>query len=222
MKKPQTKAVAPQSKLEIFDFEQGGDEWVKARLGVITASNFHKVMAGGEEQKTRARYMRQLAGEILTELPAETYDSAPMRRGKEMEDRAREDYAKRHFVELRRIGFAKNSGLMKYAVVGASPDSLVDHNGGLEIKTMMPELMIAEFERGARLLPANRAQVHGNIWVLEREWWDYKIFYDGMPPYEVRVHRDEKYIKEISDAVERFSYELKMLVKKLRDMGARG
>lgn len=205
-------------RIEIFDCEQNTPEWLAARNGIITASNFSKVMAGGEG-KTRTRYMRDLAGEILTGITAETFESSAMKRGREMEHGIREAYAASTFEKIQRVGFVKNRGLMKYAEAGCSPDALVGDKGGLEIKSMIPALLIELLERGSSMPPEHRAQVQGNMWVCEREWWDFRVGYTGMPAYEVRVYRDETYIKQISDAVEIFSYELKQLVEKLRKMG---
>lgn len=216
--------VAERPGIEIFDCEQNSPEWLDARNGIVTASNFSKVMAGGEG-KTRAKYMKQLAGEILTGIPAETFSNAAMQRGREMEHGIRDAYIASTFEKVQRIGFVKNHRLMKYAVAGCSPDAFVGEKGGLEIKSMIPENLIDLFERPATLPPEHRAQVQGNMWVCEREWWDFKVGYharegfEGIPPYEVRVYRDETYIKQISDAVEIFSYELKQLVEKLRKMG---
>ncbi len=216
-----TKAAKPKAKastVEIFDFEQNSPEWFEARLGIVTASNFHKVMAGGEG-KVRAQYMRDLAGEILTGRPAEAFVSEAMRRGKQFEPEAIEHYARSTFEEVRRVGFVRNAGLMKYAVAGASPDALVGEDGGLETKTTTPAALIEMLEKDASLPTEHRAQVHGCMWVCERKWWDIKVYYPGMPDYTVHVERDDFYIKQISDAVEVFCYDLKKLVEKLRAMG---
>lgn len=215
------KAIEPKSTVEILDCEQGSEEWFAARLGLPTASRFSDIMAAGEG-KTRTRYLRELAGEIITGRPAETFKSIAMARGNEMEAEARDHYARTKFADLRRVGFVKNAGLMKYAIVGASPDALIGDDGGLEIKTMTPALMIELFDKGSAMPPEHRAQVHGNMWVCQRSWWDFKIFYPRMPDFTVRVQRDDVFIKQLSDEVERFSYDLKMLVDRLRKMGATG
>lgn len=51
--------------VEIIDCEQGTPAWHEARRGIVTASNFSKILAKGEG-KVRATYMRTLAGEIIT------------------------------------------------------------------------------------------------------------------------------------------------------------
>ena len=219
-KKTKTKPVAApvvKTTVEIIDVPQGSDEWFKARLGIPTASRFSDILAEGEG-KSRDTYMRQLAGEILTGVPAETFRSREMDRGHEQEEMAAEEYAKPRF-DVNKVGFVKNSGLMKYATVGCSPDRLVGEDGGLECKSMKPELLIDVLERG--VFPGKyRAQVQGGMWVCERKWWTLKIFYPGMPKCEFTVLRDEAYIAELRNAVEIFSYNTRKLVEKLRAMSA--
>lgn len=219
-------APAPlKSEVEIFeDLEQGSPEWFDARLGLITASNFGVIMRNGKagtESKTRTELLYKLAGEILTGAPAEHYKSAAMIRGNEMEDEARQFYTRTSFSEVRRIGFAKRK-MPNGITVGCSPDALVDHDGALEIKTMAPHVLIEQIVRGGGPPPAFRAQLHGNLWVLDRAWIDLQLFYRGMPAApKFRVARDEVFIREISDAVEVFDYELRRLVEKIKSMGAR-
>lgn len=220
-KKPAVPAAAAKKKattFEIVDVVQNSPEWLEARRGIPTASRFKDILSQGEG-KMRTRYMRDLAGELLTERPAENFTNKATDRGHEMEPEARDHYARTRFVNLERVGFVKNSGLMRYATVGASPDSLIGDDGGLEIKTMMPALMIELLEKGAAIPPEHRPQLQGNMWVCERAWWDLKIYYPGMPDFTVRVARDDAYIAEMQKEVEIFCFELKRLVEKLRAMG---
>ncbi|MBX4870618.1 exonuclease [Rhizobium bangladeshense] len=198
--------------MEVFDIDQGDDAWFQARLGLPTASKFSTVMAKGDG-KTRSEYMRRLAGEIITGEPSETYQNAHMERGKVMEDEAREKYAFVEIADIRRVGFIKNGRK------GASPDSLVGNNGGLEIKTAAPHIQIDRIERD-RLPPEHKAQVQGNLWLSEREWWDFVSYWPKLPMLIVRVPRDEDYIKIMADEVDRFNDELAALVDRVRRYGA--
>lgn len=197
--------------IEIFDCEQGSSEWFDCRSGVPTASKFATVMAKGEG-KTRLKYMRQLAGEIVTGEPMESFTNVHMDRGKAQEDEARETYAFIHDADIRRVGFIRNGNR------GASPDSLVGEDGGLEIKTALPDIQIGRLELN-RLPPEHKAQVQGNIWIAEREWWDFVSYCPRLPVLTVRVHRDESYIKTISDEIDRFNDELAALVERIRNYG---
>lgn len=201
--------------IEIFDFEQGSPEWFECRAGLPTASEFATVMAKGKDggaSLTRAKYMRSLAGEIITGEPAESYSNGHMERGKAMEDEARETYAFIHDADIRRVGFIRNGPK------GGSPDSLLGENGGLEIKTALPHIQIERLIRDD-LPPEHKAQVQGNMWVAEREWWDFVSYWPRLPLLVKRVYRDEAYIKQLSDAVDAFNAELALLVERIRGYG---
>lgn len=173
----------------------------------------------GDESKTRAQYMRVLAGEILTGQPGEgKIETAAMRRGKEMEPEAREHYLSRRFVDLREVGFVRRK-LPSGRYVGASPDGLIGKSKALEIKTMRPDLMIERLERGAQGMTEHRAQVQGTMLVGDLEEVVLKIFYRGMPiSPEATVVRDETYCKQLRNAIEVFDFELNELVQKIRRM----
>lgn len=199
--------------MQIFDVEQGEADWFQCRLGIPTASKFATVMAKGEG-KTRSEYMRTLAGEVLTGEPAESFTNVHMERGKTMEDEARDTYAFLEGVEIQRVGFIRNGNR------GASPDSLIGTNGGLEIKTALPKIQIDRLERD-RLPPEHRAQVQGNLWISGREWWDFVSYWPKLPMLTVRVYRDEAFIKEMSDEIDRFNDELAALVERVRRYGVK-
>jgi hypothetical protein len=201
--------------VEIFeDIEQGTDEWKQIRLGLATASKFSVVMAngkGGGESKTRLDYMCDLAGEIITGNPTESYSNGFMERGKEQEDEARRLYAFEKDADLKRVGFVRNG------TKGCSPDSLIGKNGALEIKTTMARLLIKIMMRGD-YPPEHKAQCQGTLWVAEREWIDIAIYCPKMPLFVERITRDETYIKQIAGAVADFNAELREMVEKIRRM----
>ena len=199
--------------IEIFDCEQGSEDWFACRAGIPTASKFATVMAKGEG-KTRNEYMRKLAGEIITGEPMESFNNAHMDRGKTMEDEARETYAFINDADIRRVGFIRNGKK------GASPDSLVGSEGGLEIKTALPHIQIDRLLRGD--LPSeHRAQVQGNIWLAERGWWDFVSYWPKLPLLTVRVFRDDIYIKNIAGEIDRFNDELEAMVETIRNYDSR-
>jgi hypothetical protein len=214
----------PKSQLVVLDHPQGSEAWFEARLGLPTASHFATIMADGKDggpSLTRRDYLYRLAGEQITGMLAEeTFKSRAMERGNEMEPQAIADYEARKGVAVQRVGLAINfSGLKR---CGASPDGLVGFDGGLETKTMRPDLMIPLLLKGAAMPAEHRAQVMGNMLVFDRDWWDLKIFYPGMPDFTVRVYRDNKYITELHHAIEVFNHDLKNLVARLKAMGATG
>lgn len=197
--------------MSAIDCVQGSDEWRQHRLGIPTASMFSAILAKGEG-KTRATYMRRLAGEIITGRPAETFRSPEMERGTHMEDEAREAYIALVGGEVQRAGMFRNH------LAGCSPDSLVGEKGLLEIKTKKPEILAAVIEAD-KFPPEHVAQCQGELWVCEREWVDLAAYYTGMPLFVKRAQRDEEYIANLAAAVELFNTELAALVESLRSKG---
>lgn len=201
--------------IQIIDCEQGSPDWFAARAGIPTASEFHTVMAVGKQggkSLTRVAYLNKLAGEILTGEPMATYSNPDMERGKLMEDEARDLYAFMANVEPQRVGFVRNGNK------GASPDSLIGDNGGLEIKSAAAHVQVARLLDGD--LPSeHKAQVQGGLWVCEREWWDFCSYCPKLPLLRVRVYRDEKYIEKIAQEVELFNIELQQTVEYIRRYG---
>lgn len=175
----------------------------------------------GEASKTRARYMRVLAGEILTGRPGEgKIVTAAMQRGKDMEAQARAHYLDRRFVDLRQVGFVRRK-LPSGRYVGCSPDGMIGKRKATEFKSMAPDLMIEALERGSSWVSAHRPQVQGTMLVGDLDEVDLMVFYSGFPVAPtVTVYRDDTYCKEIRHAVEVFDFELNQLVEKIRRMSS--
>lgn len=201
--------------LEVFDCEQGTPEWFACRAGVITASEFDSVMAkgrGGGESKTRKTYMRKLAAERLTGSMVQTWaGNEHTERGHAMEPEARDLYAFLRDVQPQRVGFVRRGP------VGCSPDSMVGDDGLLEIKTKLPHLQIEVLEAG--VLPSDhRAQVQGQLWVTGRAYCDFLSYWPSLPPFLIRVERDEEYIAQLAESVQTFLSELDELASKIAAM----
>lgn len=196
---------------EIIYCEQNSEEWLRARMGIPTASAFSQLLAKGEG-KTRRTYLLKLAGEIITEQPMEGFSNEHTERGHEMEPEARDLYTFQTGAELERVGFIRNGR------AGCSPDSLIGTDGGLEIKTKLPHLLIDVILKGD--FPSeHKAQVQGTLWLTGREWWDIAIYYRGIPLFVKRATRDETYIRNLASEVDRFNDELDLTVKTIRAYG---
>lgn len=204
--------------MQIIECEQGSADWFAARAGIPTASEFHTVMAVGKQggkSVTRIAYLNKLAGEILTGEPMASYSNDDMERGKMMEDEARDLYSFNHDGSLlRRVGFIRSGNK------GASPDSLIGDKGGLEIKSAAAHIQIARLL--ADELPSeHKAQVHGSMWVAEREWWDFVSYCPKLPLFVKRVFRDETYIAKLANEVGLFNIELQQTVEYIRRYGVK-
>lgn len=198
--------------IEVFDMEQGSPEWFEVRRGIVTASEFHTVMAqgrGGGDSKTRREYMLKLMGERLTGDPMYRYQNDHMQRGQEQEAEAREMYVFLSDLEPQQVGFIRNGK------IGCSPDSLIGDVGMLEIKTKLAHLQL-EVLLGESVPPAHMAQIQGQLWVAEREWCDFVSYCPRLPLFTKRVFRDERYIEGIKKSVDLFEREMATLLEKVQ------
>lgn len=198
--------------IQIFhELEQGSAQWFAVRAGLPTASCFSDILAKGEG-KTRRTYMRKLAAEIITGEAGESYKSFEMERGQAMEHQARDLYAFVNDAPLERVGFVLNDG------VGWSPDSIINADGGVEIKTQRADLLIETLLKD-EFPSEHRAQCQGGLWVGEREWLDLVVYWPRMPLFVKRCYRDEAYITTLKTEVARFKGELAELVSKIQRYG---
>lgn len=187
----------------ITDIEQGSSEWLSLRLGIPTMSELECLLVNGKGEGgfgvAAFTYMDQLIGERITgeaaELPFTTKATA---RGHEYEIIARELYEAREEVKTNQAAIIINHGC------GYSPDSLVGANGLTEIKSKLPKFQVAVI-LGGEVPKEHVAQCQGGLWVSEREWIDFISYWPGMPMFVKRMHRDEKYISNIAERVERFN-----------------
>ncbi|PJB69384.1 MAG: exonuclease [Alphaproteobacteria bacterium CG_4_9_14_3_um_filter_47_13] len=190
---------------------QGTTEWQQARCGVVTASNFKLVMTKGGG-KTRKAYMMRLRNEIKTGEPTESYWSDAMLRGAELEPHARRAYEAKTGYAVREVGI---NFLDESRRVGASPDGLIDADGGLEIKCPLVSTH-NKYLQSRRIPSQYMPQIQGNLWVSRRKWWDFVSFAPERPPEEqiiiYRAYRDEGYITRLEAEIRRFIEELDSLL----------
>jgi hypothetical protein len=190
--------------VKIIDCEQGSPEWLAARLGIPTASEFHKVITAvkGDLSKSARKYAQAVVTETLLGRPLEKQTNAwAMQRGKDLEPLARAAYALENNVEVRQVGFVTtNDGR-----IGASPDGLiVGARRGLEIKCLLDDNHFAAFIDG----PGDdfKQQVQGNLGVCELAEWDLYLWHPdpNLKPITVRTLRDEPYITKMGAALAEF------------------
>lgn len=89
-----SQAFKEKSSIDLTKVSQGSEEWLKAKLGVISASNAYKVVSkgrGNEPSKTRRTYMLELCAQVATGV-FEEVNSKHMEWGRNNEDAARSSY----------------------------------------------------------------------------------------------------------------------------------
>jgi hypothetical protein len=200
--------------LQYINEPQNSEAWLKARMGMPTASAFSKILAKGED-KVRRTYLMTLACERLTGRPDPGWGgNEHTERGHAMEGEARDMYAFQAAADLTEVGFITDGKK------GCSPDRLIGEDGGLEIKTALPHIL-GEILLKNEVPTTHTAQVQGSMWVCKRQWWDVAIYFTGMPIFIKRVHRDEAYIQTLATEVDKFTADLNGVVAQLTALQGR-
>lgn len=183
---------------------QGSEEWLKQRLGIVTASVVGKLITTkklepADNQDSRGLTML-LAAERITGWSDPTFISDDMLRGMDDEPVARDVY-REHYAPVDEVGFMTEDrwGFQ----IGYSPDGLVGDDGLIEIKSRRSKTQLATIL--ADEVPVeNMAQLQCGLLVSGRQWIDYVSYCGGMPLYTKRVLPDEKWHAAIVAAVEMF------------------
>lgn len=196
----------------VLDLEQGTQEWLQARCGTPSASKFDMIVTStGSPSKQAKKYLYQLAGERVIGKPVESYKSAAMERGIEMEGEAADLYELLTDAEVKRVGICYSDEVKAFS---CSPDRLIGEDGLLEIKC--PEIHThVEYLLSGTAPTDYFQQLQGQLLVTGREWVDFMSYYPGLKPLIVRVKRDEKFLSALKGELETFCNELAAVTEKL-------
>lgn len=189
------------------DVAQGSAEWRRIRMGVPTASAFHKIITPkkGKPSEQAEGYRYELLAELMLGRPLDSPSYPWMQRGSNLEADAIRWYRFQNDVETETVGFCTTDD----GLVGASPDQLVGDDGLLETKAPKPETHVRYL-----LFPdhgvddAYRTQIMGQLLVTDRQWCDVVSYHPDLPRVIVHVERDEAYITLMRDALAEFCAKL--------------
>lgn len=185
----------------LIECAQGSQEWLEARTGVITASRFKDAvdaLKNGTPSAKSVSYAAQVALERISRTPSdEGFTTWQMRRGTELEPKARMEY------EFRTGNLASESGiaLTEDGVFGYSTDGFVGDDGLIEIKCpASPEKIVAMWATGD--LSEYIHQIQGGLWITGRKWCDFIMYCPQLDPvgkqlFLRRVERDDNFIDDM-------------------------
>jgi hypothetical protein len=201
----------------VHDVQQGSPAWFMARLGIPTASQFHRILSPTGKPSSQAEgYLHQLVAERLIGQPCASDDgTAWMARGADLEAEAIRWYEFTHDVEVVRAGFLTRDDRR----AGCSPDGLVDKDGMVQIKC--PSAAIHAGYLLDSIATKYRPQVQGELWVAERAWLDFVSYCPGftapLNAVVIRVVRDEEYAPVMEAEVLAFADRVAAAEKELRE-----
>jgi putative phage-type endonuclease len=202
-----------------FDHPQGSPEWLASRSGVASASRFAAIMATikSGEAAERRNYRSDLLVERLTGKPLETFTTAAMKQGIEREPFARLAYESRTGNLVEEVGFCRHDVLL----AGASPDGLIDADGGLEIKCPERTAHLRYLQQDMEP-PEYTWQIQGGMWITGREWWDFVSWNPDFPEHLQlivrRIKRNDEAIAKLSAEVKRFLAEVDAEMERIQAM----
>jgi predicted phage-related endonuclease len=185
------------------DLIQGSDEWLQQRCGLLTASEMKLILTPtlkvANNDKTRA-HVYEIAAQRITQYVEPHYVSDDMICGHDDEIEARDLYSKT-YAQVEQCGFITNNRLG--FVIGCSPDGLIGDDGGLECKSRRQKFQIQTI--ATREVPDDFIiQVQSELFVTERQWFDFISYSGGLPMAVIRVEPDPEYQAAIAAAAIEF------------------
>jgi len=188
------------------DIEQRTLAWQQLRLGIPTASEFHRIMTPKKRgfSSQAHDYMYDLLEEWWTGEQTEVQQNQGywVKHGVQFEDEAVHNYEFRQNVDTSRGGFfTTDDGL-----IGCSPDRLVGEEGILEIKCVALSTQIRTLL--TKSVSDHITQIQGQLLITKRKWCDVFSYHPKMPLDPIRVLRDEAFIRDLDGCLQLFVKDL--------------
>ena len=203
------------------NIDQGSDEWLAARCGLLTASEMKLIITptlkATSNDKERA-HLFELCAQRITKYVEPRYISDDMLRGQADEVEARILYAA-HYAPVKNVGFITNDrwGF----IIGYSPDGLVNDDGAIECKSRRQKYQIETIT--SLTMPEEYAiQIQTGLLVSERQWIDFISYSGGLPMITLRIWPDEKVQSAIIEAASAFEERLAAKVARYNEVLSQG
>ena len=206
-----------------YDFEQGTPEWLESRKGCITGSKFRDArdrLKNGNPSSKAILYAKDVARERCGGTAEKVFQNAAMKFGSEQEKFAIQAYETKTGNLAEPVGFFKTEDGM----FGLSPDSLINDDGVLEVKTMVSsDTLFTAVAEGD--ISAYQDQCDGYLWLLGRKWVDLVLWAPDMAGLGLdlvihRITRNEERIEKLEADLMAFSLTVRTYESALRKAAA--
>jgi len=194
------------------DLIQGTEQWLQARLGILTASEMKLIITPGKLQyasndKSRS-HLFEIAAQRISQYVEPSYIGDDMLRGQFEEIEAKKVY-NQHYAKTKDCGFITNDSLG--FTLGYSPDALVNDDGLIECKSRRQKYQI-ETIIGDKVPDEYMIQIQTGLLVSEREWCDFISYSGGLPMFVYRVYPDPVVQDAIISAATAFHEKLETVI----------
>lgn len=193
-----------------FDIEQGSEQWLQLRCGIICASEVRLILTPtlkiASNDKERS-HLYELLAQRITGYVEPHYISDDMLRGKGDEILARGLYDE-NYAPVDEVGFITNTD--HGFTIAYSPDGLVGDDGLIEAKSRRQKFQTETII--AREMPEEYVlQCQTGLLVTKRQWLDFISYCGGMHMVVIRIYPDPVIQQAILNAAGAF--ETRLLAK---------
>jgi hypothetical protein len=204
------------------DLQQGSQEWLDARRGLLTASEMSRIITPklkvADNVDSRS-HVYEIAAQRIAGWVEEGFTSYKMMRGHEEEIDARDHYRK-HYAPVEHVGFITNDrwGF----TLGYSPDGLVGEIGLIEAKSRDPKFQVETIVKGE--IPSEHLiQVQSGLLISEREWCHFLSYSGGLPMDLIPAEPIPEFQEAIVEAATSFEARVAEVIEAYHDsVKARG
>ena len=181
------------------DIEQGSDEWLDLRRGILCASEVKHILTPtlkiADNEKTR-QHVWEIAAQRISGYTEPTYIGDAMLRGRDDEVTARDLYGEK-YATVTEVGFVTSNALG--FTIGYSPDGLVGDDGLIEVKSRVQKYQVQTIVEN---VPPDEfmLQLQTGLFVTGRKWIDFISYSGGLDMVTMRVEPDERYQVAIREA----------------------
>lgn len=198
--------------IDLINGAQGTENWFKAKLGVLSASNASKIVAK-KDSETRHTYMSELVAQVCTGI-MEEINSKYIDWGNQHEDAARSSYEFSEGVTTKKVAFVFKDNTFRE---GCSPDGIVNDKKGAEIKCPFNTVHFVKFLTEDKIKSEYVWQYQYTLRVMDADEWDFVQYDPRMkknPLKVLTVKKDLEKQKVFDDMVPEFISDMdKMLAK---------
>lgn len=199
---------------------QNSPEWVKARLGLITASVAAKLLTANfalADNETSRKLCTILAVERATGMKEPDKSCWNFERGHMLEPIAKGYYSANR-EQISDCGLF-TAEVMPGVTIGASPDGLVGEDGLVEVKSQDYAIHAGCILSG-EVPKIYRPQIQTQLLVTGRKWVDFISFCPGLPLFIKRVYPDADLQNTLKTAFEVAEEEVGRIVAEFNSKAA--
>lgn len=190
-----------------YKISQRSPEWLAARLGRFTASDFHTFLG---DSKTKGDMLwEKVAERLFHDSDDNGFTTFAMERGTILEAEARRVYTIATGDKVKEVGIVLPDDDDKYAEwIASSPDGLVGKDGLIEIKCPLAKNFLqwtTPTDSGREvsyIKPEYKTQVQFNLMVTGRDWCDFLYYHPRGGVAISRIYHDDDYIERIKTVLD--------------------